>query len=301
MFKRIGLFLLTNLAIIVVISILLSIFNVQPFLDAHGLNYQALMVYALIIGFTGAIISLLLSKFMAKYAFGVQLISQPKTREENFLFTTVESLAKELRIGMPEVGIYQSPEPNAFATGWNKNNALVCVSTGLLNSMEAEEIEGVIGHEMSHVANGDMVTLTLIQGVINTFVIFFARVAAFFVTQLFHRNSESSEPGTSNNFVYYGVAILFEILFGILATMIVMWFSRYREFRADAGSAALVGKEKMIRALKRLDSYSKLPSDNRAPAFAAMKISDNKKLLNLFASHPPIAARIEALEQTRSI
>ncbi|VVC74979.1 Protease HtpX [Aquicella siphonis] len=295
MFKRIALFLATNLAIILVISFILSLFNVQPYLTQYGLNYQSLLIYALIIGFTGSFISLFISKWMAIHAFNIQLIDRPANSAESWLVAEVRKLANQRNIGMPDVGIYQSPEPNAFATGWNKNKALVAVSTGLLQTMNQEEMEGVLGHEISHVANGDMVTLTLIQGVVNTFVIFFARIAAFFVTQFFRRDSDEQ---AQDGFVYYGVAILFELLFGILATMIVMWFSRYREFRADAGSARYVGKDKMIKALQRLQQLmDKTPEDDRAPAFNAMKISGHNRWLALFSSHPPLEKRIAALEK----
>ncbi|KTD09018.1 M48 family peptidase [Legionella gratiana] len=295
MFKRIALFIATNLAIIAVISFILSLFNVQPYLTQYGLNYQSLFIYALIIGFTGSFISLFISKWMAIHAFNIQLIEKPTNDIESWLFSEIGNLARQRNIGMPNVGIYESPEPNAFATGWNKNNALVAVSTGLLQSMNKEEIQGVLGHEISHVANGDMVTLTLIQGIVNTFVIFFARIAAFFVTQFFRRDNEESVGG---GFVYYGVALLFELLFGILASMIVMWFSRYREFRADRGSAQFVGKEKMIKALERLQQLvDKTPSDDRAPAFNAMKISSQNGWLTLFSSHPPLEKRIAALQK----
>lgn len=295
MFKRIVLFLATNLAIIVVISLILSIFNVQPYLTRQGLNYQTLLIYALIIGFTGSFISLFISKWMAIHAFNIQLITRPANETETWLVAEVRKLAGQRNIGMPEVGIYQSPEPNAFATGWNKNNALVAVSTGLLQAMNQDEIEGVLGHEISHVANGDMVTLTLIQGVVNTFVIFFARIAAFLVTQFLRRDSD--EP-VNDGFAYYGVAMLFELLFGILASMIVMWFSRYREFRADAGSARYVGKDKMIKALQRLQQLTnKTPEDDRAPAFNTMKIAGHNRWLALFSSHPPLEKRIAALER----
>ncbi|HHF0525802.1 TPA: protease HtpX [Legionella anisa] len=295
MFKRIVLFLVTNLAIIIVISLILSIFNVSPYLTQYGLNYQALLIFAAIIGFTGAFISLFISKWMAIHAFNVQLIEKPTTESELWLMNEVRSLAQKRNIGMPDVGIYDSPEPNAFATGWNKNKALVAVSTGLLNAMNEEEVQGVLGHEISHVANGDMVTLTLIQGVVNTFVIFFARIAAFFVMQFFRRDNDE---GVQGGFVYYGVALIFELLFGILASMIVMWFSRYREFRADRGSAQYVGKEKMIKALQRLQQLmEKTPVDDRAPAFKAMKISSRDGWLALFSSHPPLEKRIEALQK----
>lgn len=295
MFKRIALFIVTNLAIIVVISFILSLFNVQPYLTQYGLNYQSLFIYALIIGFTGSFISLFISKWMAIHAFNIQLIEKPTTEIESWLFSEIGHLARQRNIGMPNVGIYESPEPNAFATGWNKNNALVAVSTGLLQSMNKEEIQGVLGHEISHVANGDMVTLTLIQGIVNTFVIFFARIAAFFVTQFFRRDNEESVGG---GFVYYGVALIFELIFGILASMIVMWFSRYREYRADRGSAQFGGKEKMIKALERLQQFvDKTPRDDRAPAFNAMKISSQNGWLTLFSSHPPLEKRIAALQK----
>lgn len=295
MMKRIALFLATNLAIIVVISFILSIFNVQPYLNQHGLNYQALLIYAAIIGFTGSFISLFISKWMAIHAYSIHLIERPSNEVESWLVAQVRKLANQNHIGMPEVGIYESPEPNAFATGWNKNNALVAVSTGLLTTMDQDELEGVLGHEVAHIANGDMVTMTLLQGVVNTFVIFFARIAAFFVTQFFRRGEgESAHDG----FVYYGVAILFEILFGILASIIVMWFSRYREFRADAGSANTVGKEKMIKALARLQALmDKTPEDDRAPAMNTMKISTHSRWITLFSSHPPLEARIAALQK----
>lgn len=294
MFKRVFLFLLTNIAIIAVMSIILKIFNVQPYLTDHGLDYKQLLAYAAIVGFTGSFISLFISKWMAMHAFNVQIIKRPSTEMEAWLLSEIGALAKKNQIAMPEVGIYNSPEPNAFATGWNKDNALVAISTGLLNGMDKEGIEGVLGHEIAHVANGDMVTLALIQGVVNTFVIFFARVAAFFVSAMFKKGDTDNRGG----FVYYGVAMLFEILFGILASIIVMWFSRYREFRADAGSARHVGKLKMISALRQLENLSeKAPVDNRAPTFNAMKISSQSSWLAFFASHPPIKKRIEALEK----
>lgn len=294
MLKRILLFLATNLAIIAVISIILSIFNVKPYLTREGLSYESLLIYAAVIGFVGAFISLFISKWMAIHAFNVQVIESPKNDLEIWLLDRIQLLANQMNIKMPTVGIYDSPEPNAFATGWNRNSALVAISTGILTTMDKNEIEGVLGHELSHVANGDMVTLALIQGVVNTFVIFFARVAAFFVAQFFKRDSED----TSGGFVYYTVAILFELLFGILATIIVMWFSRYREFRADQGSAHYVGKDKMIAALKGLQrTIEKAPEDNRAPAFNTMKISDRSAWLSLFSSHPPLEKRIETLEK----
>lgn len=294
MFKRIALFLLANIAIIAMISLMLSIFNVQPYLTAHGLDYQSLMAYSLIVGFSGSIISLLMSKWMAKYAYGIKVIDKPSNQTEAMLIAIVRKLTNQMHIGMPEVGIYESPEPNAFATGWNKNNAIVAVSTGLLHIMDEDEIEGVLGHEVSHIANGDMVTLTLIQGVVNTFVIFFARIAAFVVSQALRRNDDDAPIG---GFAYYATAMVFEILFGIIASMIVMWFSRYREYRADAGSAKYLGKEKMIKALRKLQATMELPRDEQAPSMEIMKISSSRSILGLFSSHPPIEKRIKALQE----
>lgn len=295
MLKRIVLFLATNLAIILVISFILSVFNISPYLSQYGLNYKALLIYAAIVGFTGSFISLFISKWMAIHAFNVQIIEKPANESEAWLFNQVKILAIKRNIRMPDVGIYESPEPNAFATGWNKNKALVAVSTGLLNSMNEDEIQGVLGHEISHVANGDMVTLSLIQGVVNTFVIFFARIAAYFVVQFFRKDDDE---GMLGGLIYYGVAIIFELLFGILASMIVMWFSRYREFRADRGSAQYVGREKMIMALQRLQQLTnQTPADNRAPAMNTMKISSHESWLSLFSSHPPIEKRIKALQK----
>ncbi|MBP6881660.1 MAG: protease HtpX [Candidatus Pacebacteria bacterium] len=294
--KRIFFFLLTNLAVVAVVSVTFSVFNIAPYLSEAGLNYQSLLIFAAVIGFSGSIISLLLSKWMAKNAFGVRVIARAETDEERFLFQTVERLAAQLKIGMPEVGIYESPEVNAFATGWNKNSALVAVSTGLLHNMTRDELEGVIGHEMAHVANGDMVTLTLIQGIVNTFVIFFARIAAYAVQTFLSRDDEDS-MGT---LAYHITAIVFEIFFGILASAIVMYFSRYREFRADAGSADLVGRERMTAALQKLQVLSKTLVDPRGKDFATMKITDKpSRFMAIFSSHPPIEKRIEALQNYR--
>lgn len=291
--KRIFFFLLTNIAVVAVVSITFSVFNIAPYLSEAGLNYQSLLIFAAIIGFSGSIISLLLSKWMAKHAFGVRVITRAQTDDEQFLVETVRRLALQLKIGMPEVGMYESLEANAFATGWNKNNALVAVSTGLVQHMTRDELEGVIGHEMAHVANGDMVTLTLIQGIVNTFVIFFARIAAYIV-QTFLSRDEEDGMGT---LAYQLTAIVFEILFGILASAIVMYFSRYREFRADAGSVDLVGRERMIMALQKLKQLSETLVDSRGKAFATMKINDRpSRLMAIFSSHPPIEDRIAALQ-----
>ncbi len=295
MFRRIALFIATNIAIIVVLTIIFGLFGIQPYLSSQGINYGSLMIFALIIGFTGSFISLFISKFMAKSAYRIQMIESPSSPLEASLINTVQRLAKQSNIGMPEVGTYESPEPNAFATGWNRNNSLVAVSTGLIDRMRPEEVEAVLAHEVSHIANGDMITMSLLQGVVNTFVIFFARIAAFVVMNLFRDDNNGAIGGLA----YYGIAILFEIIFGILASVIVMWFSRYREFRADAGSAKLVGKDKMIAALKRLQQAMDVEKDDRAPSMATMKISSRSRMLALFASHPPLEKRIEALQQLR--
>lgn len=292
MFKRVALFILTNIAIMVVVSIILSIFNVDPYLSQHGLDYKALLIFSAIFGFAGSFVSLAMSKFMAKHAYGVQIIEQPTTAEQQFLVRTVQSLARKVGIKTPEIGIYDSPDPNAFATGWNRNNALVAVSTGLLHGMNEDELTGVLGHEISHVANGDMVTLALIQGIVNTFVIFFARIAAFVVAQFLSRGEDNE--GMSM-IAYYITAIIFQIIFGILASVVVMWFSRWREFHADSGSAKLTSKQQMIAALQRLKQYSEAPEDNRSPALSAFMINRHSKLLKLFSSHPPIEERIAAL------
>ncbi len=300
MFKRVLLFVLTNLAVILLLSIILSLLGVNTYVSKQGLDYRALLIFAAVFGFGGAFISLFLSKFIAKMSMGVKVIQTPSGATEIWLVNTVRRIAERVGVGMPEVGIYDSPAPNAFATGWNRNKALVAVSSGLFQAMTQDEIEGVLGHELSHVANGDMVTLTLLQGVLNTFVIFFARVAAFFVTRALSRD-ETSDSGVGG-FTYYLIAFVFQIVFGILATMIVMWFSRYREFRADAGSAKLLGKQKMIMALQKLQQVSEQPvvvaaEKQMAPAMAAMQISSGHSILGLFASHPPLAKRIEVLQR----
>lgn len=294
--KRIFFFLLTNVAVIAVASVMLSLFNVAPYLSGTGLNYQSLLVFAAIFGFSGSIVSLLISKWMAKHAFGIRIIDTPTNDHERFVRDTIEHLARKASIGMPEVGIYDSPEANAFATGASKHNALVAVSTGLLHEMSRDEVEGVLGHEISHIANGDMVTMALIQGVVNTFVIFFARIAAYGVQMFLSRDDEGEGIGM---LAYHLTAIVFEILFGILASIIVMAFSRQREFRADRGSAQLLGREKMIAALTRLQSLKETLVDPRGKAFNAMKISDKPSpILALFSSHPPLALRIEALKRS---
>jgi heat shock protein HtpX len=288
--KRIVLFLLTNLAVMVVLSITLSILGVNRWLTANGINFGMLLVFSLIVGFTGSFISLLLSKTMAKFGAGVTVIDAPATADEQWLVATVQRLADKAGIGMPEVGIFEGA-PNAFATGAFKDSSLVAVSTGLLESMTRDEVEAVLGHEVAHVANGDMVTLTLIQGVVNTFVIFFARVVGYFVDKAIFR-SERTGPG------FMITVFVCEIIFGILASMIVAWFSRQREFRADAGSAGLLGTPRpMVSALRRLGG---LEPGHLPQSFQAHGIAEgHNKFLGLFASHPPIEVRIAALETRR--
>ncbi len=294
--KRILLFIVTNLAVMLVASFILNIFHVAPYLSQHGINYKALLIFASIFGFTGSFISLLLSKTMAIHGMGVKIIQSPSNSYESQLFATVQSLAQRVNINTPEIGIYDSPEPNAFATGWNKNKSLVAVSTGLLRNMNQQELTGVLGHELSHIANGDMVTMTLLQGVLNTFVIFFARIVAFAVEQFLSRNEEGN--GGFSYLTYWVVSMVFELIFGILASMIVLAFSRWREFRADAGSARLVNKSSMIAALRRLQELTnQAPEDKRMPSIAAFKISHQSHLGRLFASLPSLEARIAALEK----
>jgi len=292
MFKRLALFLATNLAVILVLSIVLRLLGVDSILDERnvGINYEALLVLSLVIGFGGSFISLAISKWMAKRSTGARVITQPTNAAESWLVNTVERQARQADIETPEVAVYDSPDMNAFATGARRNSALVAVSTGLLQSMPKDEIEAVLAHEVSHVANGDMVTLTLIQGVVNTFVIFLSRVIGHFVDRVILRNESGYGIG------YFGAVIAAQLLLGILASMIVMWVSRLREFRADAGSARLNGREPMISALSRLERGrpGELPE-----ALQAFGISGGgkKKMMRLFMSHPPIPERIEALRR----
>lgn len=292
--KRIFLFLLTNIAVMVVLSASMNVLGVGRFLTANGLDLTQLLIFSALIGFTGSIISLLISKWMAKQSTGARVIDPqaPANAQEAWLLDTVHQLADRAGIGRPEVAIYAGA-PNAFATGAFKNDALVAVSTGLLDSMTEEEVAGVLGHEVAHVANGDMITLTLIQGVVNTFVIFFARIVGYFVDRVVLKNDRGAGAG------YYVTVIACEIVFGILASVIVAWFSRQREYRADAGSANLLGsREPMIRALARLGGVEagELPK-----AFKASGISGTRAISAMFASHPPIAARIHALQAAQRI
>ena len=287
--KRIMLFVMTNVAVMVVLGIVTSLFGLNRF---AGPNMQVgqLMVYSLVIGFTGAIISLLISKPMAKSSMGVKVINEPANADEAWIVDTVRRLSEKAGIKMPEVGIYEG-EPNAFATGAFKNSALVAVSTGLLRGMTREEIEAVLGHEIAHVANGDMVTMTLIQGVMNTFVVFLSRLIGSFIDSALRKGSDSSGPGIG----YFAITIVLDILFGFLAGMIVAWFSRHREYRADEGAAQLMGRtQPMINALQRLGGMQpgELPKTMQAMGITG-------RLGKLFASHPPMEQRIAALQAYR--
>lgn len=285
--KRIVLFLATNLAVLVVLSIVLRLLGVDRFLSAQGINYGALAVFSLVVGFAGSIISLLISKPMAKWSVGAQTIDGSEGSTQYWLVQTVGRLAERAGIGMPEVAVYEGA-PNAFATGAFRNSSLVAVSSGLLQSMSREEVEAVLGHEISHVANGDMVTLALIQGVVNTFVVFLSRIVGYAVDRAVFRTERGVGPG------FYVTVIVCEILFGVLASIIVAWFSRRREFRADAGSASLLGSPRpMIAALARLGGAEPgaLPQ-----SMQSMGISSHSGLMALFASHPPIEQRIAALQ-----
>jgi heat shock protein HtpX len=288
--KRILLFLATNLAIVVVLSIVAQILGVDRYLAANGGNLGGLLVFAALFGFGGAFISLAISKWMAKRSMGVRVIDQPQSSTERWLVDTVRRQAKAAGIGMPEVGIFESPEPNAFATGARRDSALVAVSTGLLQRMTQNEAEAVLGHEISHVANGDMVTLTLIQGVVNTFVIFLARIIGNVVDRTVFRSEDGRGPA------YFISVIVSEIVLGILASMIVMWFSRYREFRADRGGAQLSGRENMISALERLKAVHE-PLPAQLAAFGISAGDGPRGFRRLFMSHPPLNERIAALKQ----
>ena len=289
--KRIVLFLVTNLAIMLVLSVTLSVLGVDKFMSAQGLNLGMLLVFSLVVGFAGAFISLLISKPMAKWSTGAQIIDGSEGTTQFWLVNTVKTLAERANIGMPEVAMYEG-EPNAFATGAFKNSSLVAVSTGLLESMSREEVEAVLAHEVAHIANGDMVTLTLIQGVVNTFVVFLSRVVGSFVDRVILKNDRDG-PGIG----YYVTSIACEIIFGIAASMVVAWFSRQREFRADAGSANLMGTSTpMVNALSRLGGLTpgELPK-----SMAASGISDKPGFMALFSSHPPIEERIAALQNRK--
>ena len=289
---RILLFLATNAAVLVLISIVFQVLGLEGILAENGvdLNLQALLVLSAVIGFGGSFISLAMSKFMAKRAMGVQVIDQPRNQTEQWLLATVQRQAGEAGIGMPEVGIFDAPEPNAFATGARRNHALVAVSTGLLQAMGADEVEAVLGHEVSHVANGDMVTMGLLQGVVNTFVIFLSRVIGHTVDRVVFKTERGYGPA------YFITSIVAQIFLSIIASTIVMWFSRRREFRADAGGADLAGRQKMIAALQALQRRAE-PEDLPGE-FAAFGINGSigAGLKRLFMSHPPLQERIAALQ-----
>jgi heat shock protein HtpX len=293
--KRILLFLVTNLAVVFVLSIVMRILGIDQYIAAQGGSAYGLLVFAAVFGFGGAIISLLISKWSAKRMMGVRIIDQPRDNVERWIVDTVRVQAQEAGIGMPEVGIFDSPEPNAFATGANKNKALVAVSTGLLQRMRKEEVEAVLGHEIGHVANGDMVTLTLIQGVVNTFVIFLARIIGNFVDKVIFKNENGG------GIAYFGVVLVAELLLGILASIIVSWFSRKREFRADAAGALLASPAAMVgalEALKRAHQPEGLPEQMAAFGISAGTPTGLKRL---FMSHPPLDERIDALKRQHGL
>jgi heat shock protein HtpX len=290
--KRIALFLGTNIAVLVILSIVLSVLGVDSLLQQNNvdLDIQALLVFSAVFGMGGSFISLAMSKWSAKHMTGAEIIEQPGNKTQQWLLDTVKRQAAQAGIAMPEVAIYNSPDINAFATGMSRNNALVAVSTGLIENMKMDEAEAVLGHEVSHVANGDMVTLALIQGVVNTFVIFFSRVVGHFVDRVVFKTERGYGPA------YYITSILAQIVFGILASAIVMYFSRLREFRADAGGASLAGRQKMIAALQRLQSIhepSHLPDQLVAFGINGGLAEGMRKL---FTSHPPLSERIAALQ-----
>jgi heat shock protein HtpX len=294
-FKRIGLFLLVNILVVFTISMVLNLLGVRPYLTAYGLDYESLAVFCLVWGMGGAFISLALSRVMAKWMMGVQVISADvRDPELRSLVETVHQLARSAQLpALPEVGIYDSPEPNAFATGPTKSRALVAVSTGLLRSMNTEQVRGVLGHEVTHIANGDMVTMTLIQGVINAFVMFAARAIAFALTQ--SRDSEGRREGSQMS--YYIVSMLLEVVFMILGSLVVAWFSRQREYRADKGGARLAGRDSMIHALQGLQRTFDVVANDASPTVQTLKISSHGGgLLALFSTHPPLEDRIARLQ-----
>ncbi|PWV83076.1 protease HtpX [Halomonas sp. A11-A] len=293
---RILLFLGTNLAVIIVASITLRLLGVEGYLRSQGINFNSLLIFCFIVGMAGSMISLFLSKWMAKRSTGTVIIETPSNATEKWLLDTVEELSRQAGIKTPEVGIFPAQQSNAFATGWNKNDALVAVSAGLLNRMRPEEVRAVLAHEIGHVANGDMVTLALIQGVVNTFVMFFARVVAHLVDQFLKSRSDGAGLGFMG---YFAVVIVAEIVFGIIASAIVAWFSRFREYRADAAGAKLAGSGAMINALARLKAETEMP-DQMPDTLRAMAITKGQTrslMERMFASHPPLDDRIRALKE----
>ena len=294
--KRILLYLVTNVAVLLVLSITLRLLGVDRILDESGagINFNALLVMSAVIGFGGSFISLLMSKWMAKQSTGAYVIEAPGNETERWLFSTVQRQAEKAGIGMPEVAIYEAPEINAFATGWNRNAALVAVSTGLLQNMRQEEAEAVLGHEITHVANGDMVTLALIQGVVNTFVIFLSRIIGYVIDRMVFKVERGHGPA------FFITSMIAQLVLGVLATMIVMWFSRRREFRADHGGAQLAGRGKMIAALERLSlNYGQPPQlPDQVKAFGISGVAADG-IKRLFMSHPPLEERIAALRNAQ--
>ena len=297
MFKRIMLFFAMNMAIILTVSIVMSVLGVQPYLTANGLNYQSLMIFCLIWGSVGSFISLQLSRWQVKKFMGVQLVEE--SPQYSRLVNTVHRLARSASLPkMPEVGVYESPEVNAFATGASKSRSLVAVSTGLLNTMTEDEVEGVLAHEVSHISNGDMVTMALVQGVVNAFVMFFARVAAFAIQNAL-RSDNDRDSGFSGGWSYYITTFIFEIIFGFIGMFIIAFFSRYREYRADSGAAHLAGSSKMIAALRRLQGqYEAGKFEKESNKMSALKISSGKAILGLLSTHPKLEDRIAALQRT---
>ncbi|MAX32449.1 MAG: protease HtpX [Halomonadaceae bacterium] len=293
---RIILFLATNLAVVLIASITLRLLGVEPYLNAQGMNMNSLLIFCFVFGMAGSLVSLFISKWMAKRSTGTQVIEQPSNATEKWLLETVAELAREAGIKTPEVGIFPAQQSNAFATGWNKNDALVAVSAGLLNRMRPEEIRAVLAHEIGHVANGDMVTLALIQGVLNTFVMFFARVVAQVVDSFLRKD----DNGGLGFFGYFAVVIVAEIVFGLIASIIVAWFSRFREYRADSAGAKLAGSGAMINALARLKAEHEVPDQmpDTLTAFAITTGQTRKLMEKLFASHPPLDDRIRALKES---
>jgi len=300
MAKRIFLFMATNILVVISLSFVLNLLGIRGYISQYGIDYGQLMAFCLVWGMGGAFISLAISRMIAKFSMGVQVVD-PTTRSpvEQELVETVYRLARSAGLTtMPEVGIYRSPELNAFATGPTRNRSLVAVSTGLLERMNREELEGVLGHEIAHVANGDMVTMTLVQGVVNAFVMFLARVVAFAISQAMRRNDDEGPSPMA----HYFIVMALEVVFMIFGTMVVAWFSRYREFRADQGGARLAGRDSMVRALDKLRrTYEIQDPEHDAQSVATLKISGRQsRFLRLFSTHPPLAERIERLEMMQS-
>lgn len=294
MFRRILVFMLTNILVIATIGIVLNLLGVRPYLNANGIEYGQLMIFCLVWGMGGSFISLAMSKFMAKMAYRMQKLDEYDQRF-GWVVASVNQFARSEGIKNPDVYVYDSPEVNAFATGPTRNSSLVAVSTGLLSTMSKDEVEGVLAHEVGHISNGDMVTMALAQGVLNAFVMFLSRVAAFAISQAL-RSDDDEGPGLGG-FAHYAIVMVLDILFGILSMPILMWFSRFREFRADALGAKLAGKHKMISALERLKGATER-IDTSEPNLAAFKISGKQSIARLFSSHPPLDERIDALRNS---